>query len=143
MSGRRRLPHIASLRKVRAVFRVAELSANTFVQPMKCVIVPVARKCDPATIELVRAYLSENLPEWRCFQVAGRGVYLGVAVGPLADANPAQPSSRRRALCADGGPHGPSCRLSSSVFRAPAPALWTFGCQLEYFIFLVRQCPWP
>lgn len=56
------LQHIAPLRKVRSVFRAAELAANLYVKPQKCVIIPVGRRCDPATIELHQDPLARALP---------------------------------------------------------------------------------
>lgn len=115
------LANIAALKKVRAVFRAAELSANLFVQPAKCVIIPVSRRCDPATVELVRTFLTENIPESHC--------------------------SRRVATAPPLAPRCMPVRLSpwlimSDKFASPHPQLvrLIFDFLLVFYIFLGPRC---
>lgn len=69
----------------------------------------------------MRNVLAENIPDWRCFQVAGRGIYRGVAVGPLADDDPCGPMLAKlvaRVAAIARGRHSPAVGAAFLARRA-------------------------
>lgn len=78
------LKKIRHLRQVFAVFRSAAIIVNLCLQPTKCVLIPLGRRCDLATVAMMKQFLAEIVPQWAQFQISGTGVYLGVQIGPAA-----------------------------------------------------------
>lgn len=78
------LRHIHMIRVVYATLRAAELAANLRVQPLRCVLIPVGRRCDLATVAMIRDMLVAHAPSWPSFWVMGHGTLLGVVIGPDA-----------------------------------------------------------
>lgn len=77
----KRLYHI---KVVYATFRAAELAANLCTQPKKCVLIPVGRRCDFATVAMIKDKLAACVPAWSSFVISGSGTYLGIVIGPDA-----------------------------------------------------------
>lgn len=94
-----------------ACLRSAKLAANLCVQPTKCILNPLGRRCNAATVALVKQFILSIAPKWASFQISSAGVYLGVRVGPGAhdaawDATTQKLVGRVAAIA--GGRHSPA-----------------------------------
>ena len=58
--------------------------SNLILKPIKCIIVPLACIADDGTIEHIRTWLRQHIPDWKDFSIQSYGKYLGFLIGPEA-----------------------------------------------------------
>ena len=76
------LRDISSLSVMKCVFDSAETLAGLALKPTKVVIVPLSPRSWDMLFNFVRNWLSENIPEWRGFNIDLAAKYLGAYLGP-------------------------------------------------------------
>ena len=55
---------------------------NLILKPKKCIIIPLGAPVTDELVALVKDYLAREIPEWKDFEVADKGKYLGIMLGP-------------------------------------------------------------
>jgi hypothetical protein len=70
----------------KSTFDLAATLANLTLKPKKCVLIPIAAQFNAETVGKVKAWLLNNLPEWKDFNILPFGTYLGFQIGPKAAA---------------------------------------------------------
>jgi len=76
------LRDISSLNVMKCIFDSAKTLAGLALKPTKVVIVPLSPRSWDMLATFVRDWLSENIPEWRGFNIDLDAKYLGAYLGP-------------------------------------------------------------
>ena len=65
------LHHIDTLIDIKGIFDEAKAVSNLTLKPTKCIVVPLAPPCSPASSAAICCWLSRALPAWGSCAVAG------------------------------------------------------------------------
>ena len=74
------------LQRARSDLAQARRFANLQLNVPKCQVIPLEDKWSPELRHETRRWLAVQIPEWRAFEVAPYGTYLGIVLGPSASA---------------------------------------------------------
>ena len=82
------LSGLKHLKTVYKLFTKYTKATGLTLKPKKCVMILTACALTPENVAIIRRWLKDNIPEWEDFQIAARGKYLGIHIGPeLGDIN--------------------------------------------------------
>ena len=63
------------------LFGKMQKASGLTLKPAKCILIPLACACTDGNIEVIRAWLRDNIPDWANFNICDVGKYLGIYVG--------------------------------------------------------------
>jgi hypothetical protein len=76
------LSNYTFLKSLFRIFQTAREISNMQLKPGKCNIIPTNLSLTSELTEWLRHWLTENIPEWREFQIVSGAKYLGFLMGP-------------------------------------------------------------
>ena len=78
-----KLRHLIS---IASVFQVFAKISGLVLHATKCVLILTSIRASPENVDVIRQWLSVNIPEWKDMHISNSGLYLGMQVGPQAGA---------------------------------------------------------